>query len=437
MAQITLTPAEYVSENGKRRNMHMQTHKDLDNAPTVHLFGIGQRKGQLALLQMVKDAYNFRRDLLLDAEEEAAAARNARPFILPEDLNPTQQLLAYPSDPSRRIRDLFETQSQQATTPSDVAFEAQQAVMRLQNQAYQNNNLLEGDNSHQHVIPGNTMIRPRQESDVFSAGDAHGESEERPHFCKPSMFISNFHSVENDHSENQSQFCRPSMFTPSFRPIAKQASTVLGTGANTTRTPQGTAMNAVDPLEAAMEAGMVASKKIFPISSGKGKGKQITPQLPNAKYFLDLERCRLLLRNADVPAQNVFATWQNRQKHSAVPSWSARSTPRKGRASVQGELANDSGVMVEENDIGHGSLSTEQMIDCSVQAGWDMSIDDFAWQMISPERPQREPTSRITAQQNEGVLDQEIVQTPHMRAASTLLSLSPFKAVESNTIASH
>ena len=102
--------------------MHMQTHKDLTDVQPIHVFGMGQRKGQLALFQFVKDAYDFRRDLLLDEQEEAV--RTGRPFVTPRNLNATEQLTNLPADPNRHLRDLFESQSQRASTPSEVGCNA-------------------------------------------------------------------------------------------------------------------------------------------------------------------------------------------------------------------------------------------------------------------------------------------------------------------------
>lgn len=441
LAEITLMPAEHLSETGKRRNMHMQTHRDLDGVDAVRVFGIGQRKGQLALLQLVKDAYDFKTDLLLDEQEEAT--RNARPFITPHELNPTEQLINLPANPNRIIRDLFETESQQATTPSEVGYNAHQAAMQ-----YLQGNLQTGTTSARPRINANTPTL--QEGDVFAS--TNGENAKDNRNFHPSTLVSHFRP-ESVHSRNQddaqsSQYPVTQELTmnphivPAQQPITNRSST----------------------LEEVVDAGMSAARRIYHGSPTiDANGQFIVPRLPPVKDFLDVERCREVLQEVDMQAHHMFEAWQNNQKFTCQPSWANRAdTYPSQQTDVQSNVTHTSQPSwvtratayqaVEQptaehngmDDSGIGSMqdSTKQvneplqpMNKNRFASGEKIQGDmESAIQPIPSENnlhnPIRHPSQLPKTKEVHD--EQEDAPTPTMSAASTLLSLSPIKSVEAS-----
>lgn len=398
LAEITLTPAEHLSEAGKTRNMHMQTHKDLTDVQPIHVFGMGQRKGQLALFQFVKDAYDFRRDLLLDEQEEAV--RTGRPFVTPRNLNATEQLTNLPADPNRHLRDLFESQSQRASTPSEVGYHAHQAAMQ-----------------YIHGNPQADMVSTRLRMNFFPA-IREGDVFESP-------------------ISAESQTFQPSTLVSRFQPQINETQLVNEANSSHNFTPQQPTMNKIASVEEILDAGMVAARKIYQTPAMHSNGEQPIPQLPNVKEFLDVERCRTILQQVDTQAYDMFAAWQNNQRCTYQPSWAACTKSNLSRqiANEDTEM-DDSGIgMTQDSAKENGELS--QQPDANNDAAEKSNPNEVkaAVQAISAERhslPVRNAPSHLFDHQKSKERQDayEDAPTPTMSAASTLLSLSPAKVIE-------
>jgi hypothetical protein len=400
-------PAETLSETGKRRNMHMQTHKDLTDIDPVHVFGIGQKKGQLALLQLIKDAYDFKRDLFLDEQEEAA--RNARPFVTPRDLNATEQLMNLPADPNRHFRDLFESQSQQASTPSEVGYNAHQAAMQ-----YIQGNMQAGTaNTRPRINSNNSNIPTRREGDVFES-PASVDSQR----FQPPTLVSRFHP-----QVNQDQF---------------------ESGATSSQfvSPQQPNMSNSASVEEIVDAGMVAVRKIYQSPAVNTNAQQPIPQLPNVKDFLDVERCRTILQQVDAQAFDMFAAWQNNQKYTCQPSWVVRAKSVLQDANEDSTM-DDSGIVAVHEPTKQTEESSNQ-----VNADNDATKENLpnesesAIQATSTDRhflyTNNTPSRFIDHQKDKKRNDEyDDTPTPTMSAASTLLSLSPAKVIEAGQPYAH
>ncbi|PWN34886.1 uncharacterized protein FA14DRAFT_171612 [Meira miltonrushii] len=400
LAEVTLMPAECLSETGKARNMHMQTHNDLPDVHPVHVFGIGQRKGQLALLQFVKDSYDFKRDLLLDEQEDAA--RNSRSFVLPRTLNPTEQLANIPADPNRHFRDLFESQSQQATTPSEVGYNAHQAAMQ-----YFHGNLQAGMAA---TRPVNTSIPARREGDVF--GSSASADNQRFH---PSTLVSRFQ--------------------PQIQPN-QLATEVTSSQAVPSQPPP--MMNQTASAEQIVNAGKAAAQRIYQASPPVNpSGEQAIPQLPDVREFLDVERYRYILQQQkDTQAYEMFAAWQNSQRYACQPSWAGYAKSNlAGPSAYESTGMDDSGIATSTQDpmkqIGESSRRGNASSDANEEnvpnEGGSANQTIPAQHLLYTNAPSH-PLDRQKDQERHE--EHEDAPTPTMSAASTLLSLSPAKVKE-------
>lgn len=349
--------------------MHMQTHELLPNAPSVQVYGVGYRKGEVAMLQFVKDCVTFQHDL--DRDDAEIAARNQRPFILPPTMTATDYLLEMPAHPTLTLRDLFDSQSEQAPTPSDVAARAQSAVAALLYPALQPHQLLGPASNSQpynpaetapyaHIVPASTLIRRKS-------------------------------SINNDASSSRSRL----------------ADRVRGPPASTSK-PSDADMRKL------LEQAFRAAKMVYPLD------KSLPPRvplhlssLPDTKVFLDLERCRAALRSTPITHVDVANAWYEHRKGlltcpmPAVPA--APASDSVPEAPGQTIVQDDSGV----------ALVDDQRADNDPQGQRSRTWEQSSFDMLSSEHPRH--TSRpASLKDDEG--------TPTLTAASTLLSLSPVKA---------
>lgn len=402
-----MTPAERLSETGKRRNMHMQTHKDLPNIHPVHVFGLGQRKGQLTLLQFVKDSYNFKRDLLLDEQEDAA--RNSRAFVLSRSLNPTEQLTSLPADPNRHFCDLFESQSQQATTPSEVGFNAHQAAM----QYFHGNSQADMANTR----PSNANVPARRELDVFGSS-ASADSQR----FYPSTLVSRFQPPV--HSKQSGTEAASSQTAPTQQVMMNVQTT------------------SVEQIE---DAGRAAAQKIYHAPTVNPNAKRPIPQLPNVKDFLDVERWRFILQQRETQPYDMFSAWQNSQKSACQPSWVGRARLNLAGPSVHENTGmDDSGIATNQDPTKQTGEPSYQGNTSSDKAEGNLpDVDEPVHQSTSAQRPILSTQNTTSHPLEHHQKDQERHEehedapTPTMSAASTLLSFSPAKVMEAGQPNTH